>query len=476
MVHWYYPDFQPNEAATNKQPELRFGGIVDTLWDLNYPELAFALQKESTGYEGPGRNETLIRHNGLYVPTDQAFRDFVDGILTINSGYPHWPDHRSLPTDITEIIVAPHFKSVPLYPSTGQFQDIFTDRGNPPLSEGDIIRKEFGSNCTFIGVNAYTPDPVFTSVTGPVFLRSSYSLFRRALLYSETHEAIARHPGELCFFPIPDFALIPDSSLILNWIDFEENEYNFMELNRTHYGIEFLSPRTLESRILNQVGISLPNGSAHKEFIETMGGNYIIWNHADNTVRGSLPSTIGYNGIVEKTCFPVQLEEPSDNGHTYSVRYWFNFSHINMGTVLSRYSKFFSLLVQADLFNDYSYSNSYLDRNEKYTVFVPSEEALDNYQVDTLDKEELSEFLKYHFLIGSLIFTDNKQPSGAYLTTSGELLNIQTGPDYIEILDDSGNPYVLVQEKENSNNIMASERSAVSGVVHEIDHVLIPYQ
>ena len=415
MVHWYYPDFEPNEAATNRQPEVRFEGIVDTLWDLYYPDLAFDLQRENTGYEGPHRNESLVRHNGLYVPTDQALRNFVDGILTINSGYPHWRDHRSLPADLTEIIIASHFTSFPLYPSTSQFQDIFMNNGNSQLHVEDIIRKEFGSNCTFLGVNAYTPDPVFTSVRGPVFLRSTYSLFRRALLYSNTHEAISRHQGELCFFPIPDFALLSDFSLMLNWTDYDENEYSYTEFNRSRRRIEFLSSRTLADRILNHVGISLPNGSANKEFIENMEGNYIIWNNSENTVRGSLPSTIGYNGEEVTTCVPMQLEEPSDNGRAYSVRYWFNFGNITMGKLLSGYSRFFTLLVKAELFDQYSFNTSFLDRNEYYTVFVPSDEALSNYQPDTLGKEELSEFLKYHFLSGALIFTDNKQPSGKTL-------------------------------------------------------------
>jgi len=473
MVYWYYPTFEPNMSATNNQPEVRFGGLVDTLWDLNYYDLAFDLHKESTGYEGPYANETLVRHNGLFAPTDDAFREFIDGILTVKSGFPHWLDFRSLPWDIVEIIIDGHFKSVPIYPSTNHYQEIFIEGGRFQQIEGDIIRKEFGSNCTFIGLNTYIPDRVFTSVTGPVFLRPPYSLFRRAMLYSGIEDDIAYKNGEICFFPIPDFALTSDSSLMLNWIDYDQNRYNFMEFNRGKEQIEFLSSGTIRNRILNHVGTSLPNGSANKEFIRNMEGNYIIWNHSDNTVQGNLPSTIGYNGDIVTTCYPVQLDEPSDNGETFSVRYWFNFETKNMHAVLSGYSKFFSLLVKAGLFDWDSFDFSFLDRNENYTVFVPSEEALTSYQVDTLGIEELGELLKYHFIRGAMIFTDNKQPSGNYFTTSGAILNIRTGPDIIEILDNTGNPYVLIPEKENSTNIMISERSMVSSVVHEIDKVLI---
>ncbi|MGW8313964.1 MAG: fasciclin domain-containing protein [Bacteroidales bacterium] len=473
MIYSYYPVFEPNMAATNNQPEVRYGGVVDTLYDLNYSRLAFDLQQESTGPEGSNYNMTMVRHNGLFVPTDDAFSEFIDGILTVKSGFPHWTDIQSLPRDVSDIIVRPHLASVPIYPSTPQYQQIFREGGAAGQNEGDIIRKEFGSNCTFIGLDGYQPDPVFTSVTGPVFLRSYYSLFRLALLYCDIEYDLATYDGELCFFPIPDFALVSDSSLMLNWTDYEQYRYNFMEFNRSTESITPLSSRTLSSRILNQVGTSLPDGSANKEFIRTMGGQYIIWDHASNTVRGPRPSTIGYNGDVVKTCTPALLNEPSENGEAWSVRYWFNAGELNMRAVLSQYPEFFSLLLKADLFDPYSATTSFLDRNENYTVFVPSDEALISYGADTLSTEALAGFLKYHFLQGAIIFTDNKQPSGSYMTTAGSGLNIRTGPDLIEILDQTGNPYVIIPEQEETTNIMVTERSSITSVVHEIDQVLL---
>ena len=474
MIYWYFPTFEPNEPATMNQPEVRLGGVVDTLWDLEYYDLAFAIQKERIGNETAHVNQSLVRHNGMFVPVDAAFREFIDGILTVASGYPHWRDIRSLPRDVSEIIIARHLKSVPIYPSNYQYYEIFWADGNFQQNEGDIIRKEFGSNCTFIGLGSYQPDRLFTSVTGPVFLRPAYSLFRRALQYSDIGHEIAGHPGELCFFPIPDFSLETDSSLMLNWTDFENDEYNFLEFDRSRNSIQFLSPRELGNRIMNHVGTSLPDGSANKEFIRTLGGNYIIWNHLENTVRGSLPCTVGYNGDVVKTSHPAQLHEPSDNGEVWSVRYWLNNENADMRTLLSRYPEFFSLLLKAGLFDPYSTGQTFLDRNENYTVFIPSAEAINNCQADTMGMEVLEEFLKGHFLQGAIIFTDNKQPSGVYDTMSGAKLDIRTGPDLIEILDNNGDTHVMVREEENTTNIMVSERSEVTSVAHEIDQVLFP--
>jgi uncharacterized surface protein with fasciclin (FAS1) repeats len=325
MIYWYYPDFEPNITATFNQPEVRLGGIADTLWDLNYTNLEFTLHNELTGNKTPDTNETLVNHNGLFVPTDNAFREFIDGILTRKSGYPHWTDYKSLPFDIVRIIVNQHFKSSPIYPSTNQYQEIFKGKGRFHQNEGDIIRKEFGSNCTFIGLNKYIPDRVFTSVTGPVLCRPAYSIFRLAMQYSGTLNTISDYKGKLYFFPIPDYALMSDSSLILNWINKDENIYNFMAYNRSRHQMEVLGSSTIKSWILNQVGTSITSGNTTNEIIQTLGGKTVTWDHSNNTIRGTLPSTIGYKGSIVTTNSPVPLDEPTDNGKTWTVTHWFNF-------------------------------------------------------------------------------------------------------------------------------------------------------
>ena len=320
MVDWYYPNFAPNITATFSQPAVRLGGLVDTLWDLNY-NLPFDIQQERI----ENINQTLVKHNGLFVPTDEAFGEFIDGILTVKSGFPHWTDYKSLQPDVVDIIVAQNFKSTPIYPSTSDYKKIFREEGRYHQNEEDIIRTEFGSNCTFIGLGSYIPDRVFTSVTGPVFCRPSYSIFRRAMVYSGAHDVIANYKGELYFFPIPDYALMSDSSLMINWINKDENIYNFMAYNRLKHQMEVINSRTLSNWILNQVGTSMGNGGNNKEMIKTLRGYYITWDHSDNTIRGTKPCTIGYNGEITTTCSPFPLEEPADNGKCWTVSHWFNF-------------------------------------------------------------------------------------------------------------------------------------------------------
>ncbi|MDO8952473.1 MAG: fasciclin domain-containing protein [Draconibacterium sp.] len=322
MIYWYYPNFEPNKEATLNQPKARLGGLVDTLWDLNYASLAFDLHSERIY----NFNQTLIRHNGLFVPTDNAFREFIDGTLTAKSGFPHWADQKSLPPDIVKIILTQNFKSSPIYPSTNQYKEIFKKGNRYHQNEESIIRKEFGSNCTFIGLNTYIPDRVFTSVTGPVFCRPNFSIFRRAMLYSGAIDAIANHAGKLYFFPIPDYALMSDSSLIINWINIDEDIFNFQVLNKLTRQVENVGTNTLRNWILNQVGTSTTGVIAGKETIRTLGGNNITWDHTNNTIRGPYPCTAGYKSDMVTTCTPGPLDEPADNGKTWGVNYWFNFT------------------------------------------------------------------------------------------------------------------------------------------------------
>ncbi len=471
MIDWYYPTFKANMTATQNQPEFRLGGFVDTLWDLNYAGIAFSLQKEKIGYQEANINETLVRHNGLIAPTDNAFGQFINGTLTLNSGFPHWRDIRSLPPEIVDIIITNNLKSSAIYPSSNQYNGIFRGNGRYKQNEGDIIRTEFGSNCTFIGIDGYIPDRLFTSITGPVFLRPAYSLFRQAIIYSRIQDLLANYNGELAFFPMPDYGLKADSSLMLNWIDKDRNIFNFQELNRKKHLVEGLGRNEISSRIMNHVATSLPNGSANKEFIRTLGGNFIIWNNSDGTVQGDLPSTIGFNGVDVEPNPYTSMDEPASNGKAWSVRYWFNFGNRGLLEVLLEHPRFFSLVQQTGL---YGHGFPFLNSNENYTLFLPSDEAIENFQADTLSRAELTRIVKYHFLRGAIIFTDNKQSSGKYNTTSGDSLDIQTGPDVIEILDETGNPYVIIPEDEETTNIMVSENSRVFLTVHVIDKVLIP--
>ena len=100
-----------------------------------------------------------------------------------------------------------------------------------------------------------------------------------------------------------------------------------MTYNRMKHQMEHLGSNTLKNWILNQVGFSIGNVSTDKEIIRTLGGRNLTWDHSTNTIQGTYPSTFGYKGLLEVTNIPFPLDEPTDNGKSLTVKYWFNFEN-----------------------------------------------------------------------------------------------------------------------------------------------------
>ena len=141
LVYRHYATFDVNLAATQSQYALRYGGIVDTLWDLSFLELPFDIQEEMTGDRTYQESRfTLSTQYGMVVPTDDAFKVFLDGTLTAKSGYPHWPQIAVVPRDVIDIILSPHFFRHPLYKSN--IEDVIIN--DELLDEQQIIHREFG--------------------------------------------------------------------------------------------------------------------------------------------------------------------------------------------------------------------------------------------------------------------------------------------------------------------------------------------
>ena len=189
------------------------------------------------------------------------------------------------------------------------------------------------------------------------------------------------------------------------------------------------------------------------------------------------------------------IDMQMDNGEVYAVDSWFNFSGSNyQGLFASKYPEFLDLMTQAGLYDPILYEFPFLIDGENYTVFIPSTQALNEYGVSDMSKEELNQLLRYHFVREDLIFTDGRKPEGNYSTTCIEerstsyhthfsQLHIRPTPDVIQILDKNGDVYLEVPEQKGQTNQIiwydTNEQSSsdwdfiTTGVVHNIDKVLV---
>jgi len=487
-----FPEFEYNEQKTNDQPGADEGLVVDSLFDLTFPDLTFDISSEKTspptGVYGLRKNVTIRYHHGFMAPTNVAFNKFVDDYIKIKNG---WGSFENTPEHIKKIVANTYMSINTIYPSdfekgfyNGEFDIV-------KLNSSQITEKRFGSNSTFIGLNEAIVPRAFKSVTGPVYLLRGYSKVMYAIQKSGLLSALKRENEDYMFFVESDANTSKDSSFFYNPLT-----ETFSVILRSQGGFQEYNVNVddLRTMLLNQIAVAQPKGFARKEFIPNLAGNYIIVNNETGEFSGTGATTDGYSGIEIIPEFPKILSDDVDNGITYNVLNWFSFSGATLFSRLSTdYPKFHGLLKKAGLTNDKTYTYKFISNNEYYTVFVPSDAALDNSDVNSLPTDELKDFLQLHFVQGELIFTDASSESGYYETSRLDerstdytkfftKIYIKTGVDAIDIPDKEGANYVEIVEAEGATNILTvvnlSKGQEVfsvmfnNAVIHEIDKVL----
>jgi uncharacterized surface protein with fasciclin (FAS1) repeats len=132
--------------------------------------------------------------------------------------------------------------------------------------------------------------------------------------------------------------------------------------------------------------------------------------------------------------------------------------------------------------------------DENYTVFVPTDEALALFDYSGMTTDQLRKFLMMHFIQGSLMFTDGRNPEGYYETARVDekstqyskiftKLYITPTPDAIHFRGQDGTTYLSVNESDFTNQMTARiinptaattfPTLVTNGVLHEINSVLI---
>lgn len=486
-----FPSFVYNNNKTLNQPGAAQGLTVDSLFDLTYPRLTFNINREKTkappSTYGLPTDVAIRYHHGLIAPTNEAFNAFVNEYLV---GGTRWGSLKNAPEHIKRIIINTYMSVNPIYPTdldkgfyNGELDLITVDRES-------IVQKQYGSNCTFMGVDQAIVPRAFKSVTGPIYLSRGYSQVMYAIESSGLLSSLKRQNQDYIFFVESDQSLQEDSSLVYNQVMERFSAFMISPGSIQEFGLTKTDLRTL---LLNHVGLEKPKGLARKEFIPTQAGTYLIVNNETGEVRGTDVTTQGYGGSQVVQEIPRQISTNADNGTTYEINNWFSFSAVSLYSAIStKYPKFHNLLKAAgfDLAKEYRYS--FISESEVYTVFVPSDAAIDAYQTAGMTVDQLKRLVLLHFVPGQIIFTDGKKSAGYYETartseassqyaTFYTRLKLEPGIDIIRIMGKDGSPFVEVQESPKTNLILgkgvglgteAIVGTISNGVIHEIDKVL----
>ena len=487
-----FSEFDYNQAATFAQPGAADGLKVDSLFNLSYPQLAFSINSEKTraprGTYGLPSNVTIRYHHGIVAPTDAALNQLVSEYL---AGGNNWGSLEAAPENIKRIVANSSLSINPIYLTDLKKGFLNGEQDIIVVDESSIVQKEYGSNCTFIGVNKPIVPRAFSSVTGPVYTRKGFSKVMFAIEKSGLLSALKRRGANYSFFVEPDELSSIDSSLIY---DQASDAFSVITLYPSEKKT-LLSSADLRILLLNHIGIDQPKGVARKEFIRNMGGNYLIFDNVSKEVKGTGTSTYGYRGVLPVKVFPRKISTNTDNGSTYEIDNWLNFSAVDIFTTISTtYPKFHALIKKAGYSQDKLFRYSFLSDNQNYTVFVPTDSVLNQTNTATMTLKQLQDFVLLHFVQGEMIFTDGNKQSGYYetvrvdessnpFTTVYTKIKIETGIDKITIPAKDGSPFIIVDESQKANQIMARNLSvdgmeafvnAVStSVIHEIKKVLV---
>ncbi len=487
-----FPEFDYNEGKTLDQPGAEEGAEVDSLFDLSYPELAFNVVYEGTqpptsGFSA-GSAATIRYHHGMVAPTNAALEAFTQEFL---SGSGRWGELEDAPEHIQRIVVNSHMSKYPIYPANFATGFNNGERDLVTVNENNIIQKEFGSNATFIGVDEAIVPRAFKSVTGPIYLQSGYSRAMYAIEETGLLTALKRQNEDYTLFVESDINLRSDSSLLYDPV--QETWRAFITGGAIPQGYSIYTG-DLRRLILNHVGTSSPDGVARKEFVKNLAGNILVFNNETGEVSGTNATTAGFSGRTNAPNFPRQISTNADNGTTYEIDNWFSFSVAEIQNVMaSEAPAFHNLIDKAELINSFN-RYTFISESEQYTVFAPTDEAITASGADTLEGQDLRDFIMLHFVQGDVIFTDGKHSPGYYETVRRDAekstefatvysqIYIEPGIDYISLSDTTGNVYYTVEEAEGMSNHFITrimeleddddpvfEPAVNAGVIHLVD-------
>ncbi len=470
--------FSENADATNNQEGAQDGFDVGKLYNLA-TYLPINIYSEVVG----SAKITLENNIGLIAPTNKAMEAFFDTYF--KDIFSSWDD---VSLSLKQLVLTTHMGYKALYEKDFK-KGFFNYQGDEiTYDNSKIIEKVYGSNCTFVGVNEVIKPQSFSKVSVPLWLDPAYYFFSIAFSKTDLSSVLTKKDADYSFFMIDDATFVRDSSLTYDQLAGSYSLYAFDHTQGKYVNLlkedEFYS---LRRRLYGHIGIEpILNNGATKEFIETIDGRHIqVYQESGlDMISGGQPAEYGFNSGRDTfiTYSPYDSERFGvTNGHNYNCTGWLKFSQNRLYTLLDVSHKFVEILDGLGMADVDTKRTFFDDPSERYTLFLPSDDALTKARVDTLTDAKLRELVQFHIVRGDFIFTDGKARSGAYKTYNGKQLNISAEVDDIKILDQNGQLYTHVPYSNFANKIATATKNideeyyTTNVVVQPIDTVIFPY-
>jgi len=499
-----------NKTSENFQLKYeQASGQSGIVYVKDYPNCSYALNCENYLKFGGG-TQMDAQTDGwtLFAPSNNALEEFYRNKF-FKYGY-HSLDE--MPAFLILELVNAHLFRTTVWPSK------FATTSNPYGEEarfdanGDVFKKEIGSNGIFYAVNKVQNTDAFNTVLGDVILNPDYSLMYQALstlepLVSTLKNTVSNYILFLITNDQMAEAGFKFNSASLAW------EFT-SDVNRPDLGTHASSAL---ARFIN-MHIVLTTSEMRANGIDITNGSGLLKTYGDEYVKYKDGEVYGSGNIAGKRPKVTQkLNSGSKNGQSYALDRALLFSNGNIGEVLSVSSltagnrattllRYLEKIAGASYVNDEGvttyvancvYNNTTkaikdVANTDVITVFLPNDPAIvsavsdgalkslanfaPNGDVNVLadDNIALEKFIKYHMVKGNIILgeqvnsnytTFRKLDDGTFATL---LVQGSSGtPGNMTVTDNNGRTANIITTVSTTYNILGNR-----AIVHVIDNYL----
>ncbi|UCH13631.1 MAG: fasciclin domain-containing protein [Bacteroidales bacterium] len=419
---------------------------------------------------GPSAGDELIRQDlfTAYIPRNDVLQAYLD-----ENVYPYYSSIDSMPSVTLNYIIQSHItdklglKSKIEKGIYNVFGDIvYIDPDN------DISDAFMCSNGALYEMNKVVEPYVFTTVPGPLFFNSNYSIFLNALLRADMINSISTPEFKVTVFA-PD-----NEQLTNNGIRYNAQDNIMQFLSRSGLWTNFRL-EDLEEFVENHIIKAKITDFSGEGYVEMSSRHYVYYNN--NVLYGA-----GNYEDGDNTGF-TDMQDNEINGALYYLNNVIKVPDYTAAELIGNdpeLSEFYTLLDSSNLLTTWvdpmSFDTlpvlNFLAETDYWTMFLPDNSAVIQARNDgdiPDDPDLLKDFIFYHFVKGDVIF-DNGEKSGIFYTNFidtvtdqgivyGEL-DILNSPGNLQITDQSGQ--VINVNHDNANKLIDG------GVMHKISSII----
>lgn len=409
-----------------------------------------------------GDNTYQTNMEALFVPTNDALKDFFENVLLKNFG-----SLDKVPTTVIAAYINGLIQQKASLAWPSKWPNINTNNGDKiTLAKSDIADAEVCSNGVFYGVkNAMVPS-FFGSVIGFSYLDANYTIFNRGIEKLQLRTYLSNNDAEFTIFAISDAAfrsyglnMDPLTGKIFTIVDGQDASIIFERIMNMHVvagKYDDLSAKTFIRTNKDEV-IMLSGGKVYG------AGNTDVQPFTGITPSSKL--TNAFNGVVYEL---PKLMMFTDSAIGKRIFY------------MPEFSEFKKLLTTAGVMNpDGSIISTFLDPTTDYTVFAPTNAAIlaekDKGVASRIPAtaSELVKYLQNYFIARDFLFTTDPDPNRSFFNLYEKGI-VDGSPDYAKLMVQiSGGKIVLTDiTGGTASTTGTTDVLAFHGVIHQIDQVL----